>query len=190
MEGELARHEEMMIDYAVALTFPSEFAKKLNGLREKYNQNVGYTIEPHLTLVYPFLPEVNIGIIEEKLDEAGKRTKPFTLLLKGIEYFEGVNNVAYAAIENKEPVTALHADIMRSLNGLIKEEYTDGQYNIDKFIPHVTIGEQIPDDVFPTVKRKFSDYELHYETEITSFTLFSGSEDGVWKKAEIFGLSG
>ena len=179
-----------MIDYAIALIFPGAIAKELNVLREKYLHYVGYTIEPHLTLVYPLLLEVDISLVKEKLDAVSKRTKPFTLILNGIEYFEGKNNVAYAAIKDKQPVVALHIDIMRSLNGLIKEEYTAGQYNLERFTPHVTIGEQIPEDVFPAVKNRFSGYRLHYEIEMDSFVLFSAGEDGVWKPNCLFKLSG
>ena len=178
-----------MIDYAVALTFPSEVTERLSRLREKYNQYVGYTIEPHLTLVYPFLPKDNISIIKEKLKAVAKRTKPFTLVLNGIKYFEEENNVAYAAVKNKQPVVDLHIDIMSSLKGLITEEYTDGMYDFERFTPHVTIGEQIPDEVFLTVKKVFSDYELHHEIEIVSFVLFSADENGIWKPTCVFELS-
>ena len=180
----------MHILYTVALTFPSEVEEGLSRLKEQYNQYVNYTIEPHLTLVYPFVPEVDIVIINEKLEAVAKRTKPFTLVLDGIEYFEGTNNVAYAAVENKRPVIDLHTDIIQSLKGLTKEPYTDGKYNLEGFTPHVTIGEQIPDEVFAIVKKQFSDYKLHHEIKIVSFSLFSSGEDGIWKSAHVFELSG
>jgi 2'-5' RNA ligase len=79
---------------------------------------------------------------------------------------------------------------MRSLNGLIKQEYTDGQYNFERFTPHVTIGEQMPDEVFLSVKKRFSGYKMRYEIEMASFVLFSADEDGVWKRKRVFSLSG
>jgi len=151
---------------------------------------MNYIDIPHLTLVYPFVPEVDITIVNEKLEALAKRIKPFTLVLDGIEYFEGDNNVAYIAIEDKRPVIDLHTDIMHSLNGLIKEEYTDGQFNLERFTPHVTVGERIPDEVFLTVKKTFADYQLHYEIEIGSFPLVSSGEDGIWKTVRVFELSG
>ena len=180
----------MTIDYAIALTFPAEVAEKLSSLREEYNRYVGYTIEPHITLAYPFLPEVDIATIKEKLQAVAKRTKPFSLVLNGIEYFEEANNVAYAAVENKRPVIDLHTDIKHSLDGLIKDEYTEGIYNLERFTPHATISEQIPDEVFPIIKKALADCVLHYEIKITSFTLFSADEDGIWKPACSYQLSG
>jgi 2'-5' RNA ligase len=179
-----------MVNYAVVLTFPGDVAEELNKLRSDYNQYVRYRIEPHLTLVYPFLPLRNIDTVDEKLAAVGKRTKPFTLILDGIGYFEGENNVVYAAIEDEEHVKALHNEIMHSLSELIKEEYTDGQYDLDRFVPHVTLGEQIPDELLPSVKERFATYKLHNEVEVSSFVLVSAGEDGVWKRNRSFGLSG
>ena len=76
----------MTTDYAVVLTFPGDIAESLNKLREKHNKYTGYTIEPHLTLVYPFVPQGDITTVNEKLDAVAGRTKPFTLILNGIEY--------------------------------------------------------------------------------------------------------
>jgi len=78
---------------------------------------------------------------------------------------------------------------MSSLEGFITEENTDGMYDFKRFIPHVTIGEQIPDEVFPTVKKLFLDYELYYEVTISSFTLFSSGEDAIWKPERVFEFS-
>jgi len=175
--------------YAVALTFTGEVAKELSRLREKYNRYVSYTIEPHLTLEYPFVPEVDLSIINEKLKAVARRTRPFTLVLSGIEYFEGTSNVAYVAVENKRTVVDLHTDIVYSLKGLIGEGDKEG-YKLERFIPHVTIGECIPSEVFPTVKKRLSDYELHYESEIVSFVLFSVGKDEKWEPARVFELSG
>ena len=61
-------------------------------------------------------------------------------MLNGIEYFEGTNNVAYVAVENKWPVIGLHTDIVYSLKGLIEESDKEA-YKLERFTPHVTIGE-------------------------------------------------
>jgi 2'-5' RNA ligase len=174
--------------YAVVLTFPGEVAEGLNRLREKYNRYVSYTIGPHLTLEYPFTPMVDVAIINTRLEAVAKRTKPFTLVLSEIKYFEGANNVAYVAVKDRRLVVDLHVDIFHSLEELVKEEY-DGRYALKHFTPHVTIGEHIPDEVFPAVKKEFSDYKLDYRSEVASFALFSGGMDGVWEPVRVFGLS-
>lgn len=117
------------------------------------------------------------------------RTKPFTLRLGVIEYFEGWNNVAYITIINKQPVIDLHTDIVLSLKELIKD-IDRVTYELDKFIPHVSIGELIPDDAFLTVKKRFSNYSPSYECKIESFSLFVGYENNIWKSEQTFEMTG
>ena len=174
--------------YAVVLTFSDEHVKELNKLREKYQRYVSYTIVPHLTLKYPFTLIADIAIVNDKLKAVAGKIKPFTLVLNGIEFFEGINNVAYAAIENKRPVIALHAEIVHSLKGLVKEE-DEEIYELDRFTPHVTMGESIPEDVFPAIKKMLADYDLHLECQISAFSLYAGTWDGVWKLESVFELS-
>jgi 2'-5' RNA ligase len=176
----------MTIDYAIALTFPIEVVDELDSLREEYNRYVSYLIEPHITLVYPFQPEVDIAIIKEKLEAVARRTKPFTLVLNGINYFEGGNNVAYVTIENMHPVRELHRSIVNSLSKSVKE--LPG-YNFSEYIPHITIGEKIPEVILPIIKKKLANYRIHYECRIDYFSLFS-EDNRVWSQKRVFKLSG
>ena len=177
--------------HAIVLTFPDEVARVLSELRElvKHQQYVSYRIEPHLTLKQPFMPDVDITVINERLRAVAERTMPFTLVINGIEYFEETNNVAYAAVENKQPVIELHTNIVHTLNGLVKQEDTE-TYEVERFTPHVTIAESIPEDVFPSISEALSDYELHLECEISAFALYSGTWDGAWEPVSVFKLSG
>ncbi|MFC1954623.1 2'-5' RNA ligase family protein [Chloroflexota bacterium] len=178
-----------MTQYAAALVFPAELSGWIDALRQEYLRYVNYSIEPHITLVYPFMPETDITVINKKIKQVAERTNSFTLILNGFEYFDGKNNVAYIAIENKQPVADLHYDINQSIGELVKDEF-NGRFNLHSFISHVTIGEQIPNEVLRVAKKRLSEIEAHYEADITSFTLFCGSEDGVWTPAEVFLLTG
>jgi len=175
--------------YAVALTFSEEVEKRLTTLGEDYLQYKKYTIIPHLTLLYPFAPVFSLFRVKEQLERVAKRTVEFNIILNGIEYFEGEHNVAYAAIENKRAVKKLHADIIESLDGLIKEWYTDGKYNLENFIPHVTIINNIPSRILPDVKKRFSRRKLRYENKIAGFSLFA-ELSGDWQISRVFNFSG
>jgi len=175
--------------YAVVLTFNGEIEEVFSRLREDYQQYINYTIVPHITLVYPFVPVFSLFRVIEQLKQVAKQTKQFGITLNRIEFFENGNNVAYAAIEKKRAVKKLHTDIIKSLDGLIKEWHTDGQFNLEKFVPHVTIGERIPAAVFPDIKKRLSKYILHYQDNITELRLFS-EENGDWEINRVFKLSG
>jgi 2'-5' RNA ligase len=175
--------------YAIALTFSEKTAEKINNLRTDYQEFSDYVIDPHITLVYPFSPVFSLFLIYEQLEKIAKRTKQFSVVLNGIEFFENGNNVVYAALENRRTVKKLHTDIITSLEGLIKEWRTDGNFNLEMFVPHVTIGEHIPDSLFPDIKKQYSKYWIHYEEKITSFTFFHEKE-GIWEKKRVFELAG
>ena len=177
--------------YAVALILPDEIGKELDRLRNEFSTNMVYIPIPHLTLVYPFTPAIDVSALVDKLKQVAETTVPFTITLNGIGYFEGKNNVAYVAVNSIEPVINLQRKIIFSLAGLLKDELKDeqGNFNLDRFVPHVTIGELIPDEILTEFKRHFSKYITHYETEVTSFSLFVRNEDGRWMTDNRFALA-
>jgi 2'-5' RNA ligase len=181
----MARKERI---YSIGLTFSEEIENVLNKMRKDFQQYIDYIIVPHITLVYPFAPIFSLYQIYEQLGRVAKRTKQFDITLKGIKYFNNENNVVYAAIKNRRPVKKLHTDIIKSLDGYIKETKTDGKFNLDSYIPHVTIGSHIPDKVFEKIKKRFSRYKLHFEDKITFISLFA-EDKGIWERTRIFELA-
>jgi 2'-5' RNA ligase len=175
--------------YAVVLTFSGEIEKVFTRLHEEYPEYTRPSIVPHITLVYPFVPVFSLFQINEQLTKVARRTKHFKIVLNGIEFFEDGNNIAYAAVQNRRAVKRLHTDIVKSLEGLIKEWYTDGRFSYEKFVPHVTISGRIPADLFPDIKKKLSRYRLHYEDRITDFNLFS-EDNGSWQLNRVYELTG
>ncbi|MFA5308276.1 MAG: 2'-5' RNA ligase family protein [Dehalococcoidales bacterium] len=175
--------------YAVALIFNGEVEKALAGLHRDFQQYVTYTLVPHITLVYPFTPAGGIESVIHRLDDIGKSHRPFRLTLEGIKYFETVNNVAYVAVKEQEALKAFVDTIVKSIRGVITGYYAEKDYDPAHYIPHLTIGEKIPHDVFPEVKKRFADYPISHECEITRFTL-AGEADGQWETLKVFRLEG
>jgi 2'-5' RNA ligase len=173
--------------YAVVLTFSEAIENVLSKMRLEFQQYIDYIIVPHITLVYPFAPIFSLYQINEQLEKVAKRTKQFNITLNGIKYFEKENKVVFAAIQNRRPVKKLHIDIIKSLDGYIKELDTDGKFNLDNYMPHVTIGSHIPDSIFENVKIRFSRYSLHYVDKITCINLF-GEDKGDWERMRVFDL--
>ncbi|MDD5338068.1 MAG: 2'-5' RNA ligase family protein [Dehalococcoidales bacterium] len=175
--------------YAIVLTFSEDIENVLSKMRRDFQRYIDHFIVPHITLVYPFTPVFSMYQIYDELGKVAKRTSPFDITLKGIKYFDNGNNVAYAAIKNRQPVKKLHTDIVKSLDGYIKETETDGKFNLDNYIPHVTIGSHIPDKVFKNIKLRFSKYKLYFEDEITFINLFVENK-GVWERTRVFEMAG
>ncbi len=173
--------------YAVALVLSDKTAEKLSQLRTDYQQVMDYNIIPHITLVYRFSPVFSLFQINEQLEKVAKRYEQFNITLNGIGFFENGNNVVYASLENIRPVKKLHTDIIGSLESFIKEWHTDGEYNLERYVPHVTIGSKIPDSIFPEIKKKYARYRLNYEDTITHFSLFS-EKRGTWERKRVYKL--
>jgi 2'-5' RNA ligase len=174
--------------YAIVLTFSDEIENVFNKLRANFQQYIDYTIVPHITLVYPFAPVFSLYPVVEQLEKVAKRNKPFNIILNGVKYFENGNNVVYAAIQYRRAVKKLHIDMVKSLDGLIKERNAEGKFNYEKFVPHVTIGEHIPAGAFQDIKKRFARYQIHFEDNITRFSLFV-EEKGNWERKRLFNLA-
>ena len=146
-------------------------------------------ITPHITLVYPFSPVFSLFQINEQLFKIAARHVPFSINLNGIGFFENGNNVVYAALENIKPVKKLHMDMVKSLESFIQYWNIEADYNLEKYVPHVTIGAKIPDNVWPEIKKKYSRYKFHFEETVTQFTLFS-EKKGTWERKRVYKLEG
>jgi 2'-5' RNA ligase len=178
--------------YAVVLTISGEAGQEINRLRTNYSEFMNYRIEPHITLEFPFVPSVDLATVNQRLEAAAQRTRPFTLIMSGIKYFEAGNNVAYVAIENEEPVITLHRDIHNSLSGILTGEHKM-EYALERYTPHVTICEHIPDDVFPRIKRDLAEYQPRYRVEVVSLDLYSTTHEEtyrIWQPIRSFQLTG
>ena len=180
--------EDRKITYAIALILSTQTAEKLNKLRTDYQEANNYSVNPHITLVYPFSPVFSLFQVNEQLDKVARRHKQFNVILNHIAFFENGNNVVYAALHNNRTVKSLHMDIFRSLEGLIQEWNIEADYNLEKYVPHVTIGAKIPDNVFPVVKKQYSTYRIYSEDVINRFVLFS-EINGNWERKRVFELT-
>ncbi len=172
--------------YAVALTMNGKAKTELSELRARFYKYMKYDIEPHVTIMYPFTPVGNISDIHTKLSEIVEHAKPFLLVLNSVRYWEGLNNVAYVAVQNRLPVFNLHVAIIHTLQGLTTGDTT---YNLQNFAAHLTITEHIPTEDLPNLKKELSVLEPKYRVRITSFTLFENepSKKGkTWKPNQIF----
>jgi 2'-5' RNA ligase len=179
--------EDRKITYAIALLLSNQTAVKLSKLRTDYQQATGYIVNPHITLVYPFSPVFSLFQVNEQLEKVARRHRQFNVILNHIAFFENGNNVVYAALHNNRTVKSLHMDIFRSLEGFIQEWNIEADYNLEKYVPHVTIGAKIPDSIFPDIKKKYAMYRIYCEDVINRFILFS-DDNGNWERKRVYEL--
>jgi 2'-5' RNA ligase len=174
------------LQYAIVLTFPREIEKELQELRIKYNKTLTQIV-PHITLKQPFQLLVDESIIRKKLHEITENITPFTIEFHGLSYFENEKNTAYIALKDKTQVTELHKRIVYTLQGKV-DEINKEPYELENFIPHATIGENIPSEDIKRIKQELSSYNPSYVISIDSFSLYSANDNLQWKPVERFEL--
>lgn len=177
-----------VITYAVALILSNKTADKLSKFRTEYQQEMDYIITPHITLVYPFSPVFSLFQVNEQLDKIARKHRQFEIVLDHMGFFENRKNVVYAALENIRQVKKLHTDIVKALESYIQYWNIEANYNLENFIPHVTISANIPDVLFPEIKWKYSRYSFHYEETVKQFSLFSAVK-GTWERKRVYRLT-
>jgi 2'-5' RNA ligase len=170
----------------IGLLFPEHVSKKIDEFRIRYGNPRVRAVVPHITLKQPFSTTVEIGIILERLQHVAEKTPPFSVLLKRFEYFETERTMAYIAIDDAKPVSNLHSQIVHALHGL-----TEGgdEYEFDRFIPHITINDEIPKDRLSSFKSELATYEFSMEAILDTFVLFANDGTG-WKHIHTFHLTG
>ena len=80
-------------------------------------------------------------------------------------------------------------EIVIAIRQHITGYYAGDTYHPDHLIPHMTIGEKIPPHIFPEVKKRFAEYQIHREIEVTEFAL-AGESAGLWQQLKTFKLRG
>ena len=171
--------------YAVVLTFPQEITKGIEVLRNKYNKSE-YEIVPHITLKMPFRIFTDKKQVIETLNKIAKKTESFEIKMNGISYFENpTSSAVYIALKDNLSVYNLHKTIVFALNGLI-QEVGKVNFELDNYIPHITIGESISNLDVQKVKQELSTYKPSHTIFIDSFSLFSADDNLKWKYIKKF----
>jgi 2'-5' RNA ligase len=184
--------------YGIALVLPDKIGKELEKLRNGFGKYMYYIPIPHITLIHPFIPKVSLKLISDRLSQIAERTKPFRLSLSGIEYSEHIKNKtqmkAHITIITKQPIIDLYHAINSFIIGPLKD--SQGNLILDSYSPELIIGQNIPDDVFPKIKKKLSKETAKFEVEVSTLGLFirnpefATNQGAEWTLVEEFQLTG
>ena len=173
-----------MAQYAIGLILSETFEKELQQLRDGFADSMVYLPVPHITLAYRFEINTSAEQLNDRLSQVALTRGTIILVFEEAGYFQDKVNTAYLAIRNPQPVIGLHYDIYNRINDLLPDGFED-PFKGGNYVPHLTIGTDIPDDVFLSLKNRLDKTQIHFETEVNSFSLY---EDG--KGKSVFKLSG
>jgi len=166
--------------YLIVILPPKEVIKTMDKYRRLYAKYTSYTIPPHITVYPPFFLR---GITERrfitKLVNDFSKTKCGKVTLNSIDYFKGVNNVAFVKPDSKSSkyITNLLVKTLKSLKGYTKSVYSEYSPTPDKFNPHMTIAEKIPNNSLSKIKEELKNFKHVFSFKIESIFVFKKVTD-------------
>jgi 2'-5' RNA ligase len=151
----------------------------IDSYRIKYARYTSYVIVPHITLAPPFFIE-KVSPIEIilSLEENYEGLLQFEIILGKINFFEGTNNVAFVQPDagSSECIRNILRKTTSILKNRIRNAYNGYYFTPEKFVPHLTIAESIPENIFPKIKAELRSLVFSYTFLVDSVFLFKQSE--------------
>ncbi|QNO14263.1 2'-5' RNA ligase family protein [Alkalicella caledoniensis] len=109
----------------------------INKIRQKYDPLSNH-VRPHITLVFPFLSNIEYIELKEHLEDTLASLDPFTLKLKDITPVKSFGNYLFLNIcEGKSELTEIHNKLYTG----ILEEHHPQWLKVGSFYPHLTVGK-------------------------------------------------
>lgn len=163
--------------YGVAI-FPEKKIQDIaNSYRKRYDPHYSL-IPPHITLKDPFdMAEKDLPAAIDHLEKVAKETEPFEICFHKVSSFYPTNNVVYLSIQDRDALTRLHEKIN---SGMLYHEH---RYS---FIPHLTIGQKLPEDELHDVYGSLRMKEFNLKTTVDRFHLLYQLENGSWSIYQTF----
>ncbi|WNG45091.1 endonuclease [Archangium minus] len=140
----------------VVLIPPEELWAPIQALRAVHDSKYARWM-PHVTLLYPFVPEEYFGEAEALFTEALRDIKPFEVSLSGFGYFEHRSDVTAWLRPDDHPHGALKALRAALVAALPRREAQTREFEHD-FRPHLTVG-QLPRAAAADTRRTLSAWE-------------------------------
>lgn len=122
---------------AVVIIPPEETWGPIQEIRKIHDRQI-YRWMPHITLLYPFRPEIQYSELEREFLDICKFFEPFQIHLKKFNYFNH-GRQRYTLWLNPEPV-----DLIRNLQAKILKivpDCSDVNKYTNGFRPHLSVGQ-------------------------------------------------
>ena len=134
---------------------------------------------PHVTLLFPFVPEDSFGEAEALLRDVLRDIEPFEVMLSGFGYFEHSSDVTAWLRPEARPHGALEA-LHAALAKVFPRGESRGREPEFDFTPHLTVG-QLPRAPAATIRRTLATWERDWRPirfEVSDVCLTSKRGDG------------
>jgi 2'-5' RNA ligase len=183
-----------MQTYALIVIPPPEIISFVDGYRKRFAKYTDYIIPPHFTIYPPFYNDFSSEPdLIEKLITTFSKIMPAQIALSSINYFEGVNNVAFfePSPDSSSYLIKLLTEATNGLKGKVKNVYEDYNFSPEKYKPHMTIAEKIPEDKFRSIKNELNKIQVNSNFISDCVYLYKQVDDSpVWSEVIKLPLGG
>ncbi|ADC50866.1 hypothetical protein BpOF4_14075 [Alkalihalophilus pseudofirmus OF4] len=165
--------------YGIAL-FPTKKLQDLaNSFRMRYDSHYAL-IPPHITVKEPFeISDDNLPYITSKLRDIAKSSSPVEIDVYKVDTFSPQSNTIFFKIKEHETLSELYAK-------LHQEPFEENTKY--KFIPHVTIGQDLSNDEVADVVGRLKMKKIEHHEVIDRMQLLYQLENGSWTVYETYRL--
>lgn len=165
----------------VAIEVPEPWRSELVVARDRYSSAEVSTIPPHITLLPPAdVPEWQLDAVQAHLARVAEDCPAFDVRLRGTATFRPVSPVVFlSVVEGISGCERLERGIRSGV--LLRRRHFP-------YHPHVTLAQEVADDVLDQAFDEFVDYSARFAAE--AFTLSVRDESGAWSRLTEFTLRG
>jgi len=159
--------------YYIAILPPepcySYVLKQKEYFAEHHESKASLKSPPHITVHMPFkLKEKKELILQEKLKSLTVNRKSFNLLIDGYGHFN--ERVVYLHVNKPDGLQLLFEEVRKCMK--INFNQFNADYKNRGYNPHITIAfRDLKKEEFRKVWPKLKDKEVHFDFEVSSFTL-------------------
>lgn len=165
----------------VAIEIPEPFGSQLIAARRAVRDPQAAKVPAHVTLLPPtLLDDAYLDAVCEHLEQAASEQEPFTMLLRGTGTFRPVSEVVFVAL-------AMGISECEKLERRVRSDILSQKLRFN-YHPHVTIAHDIDPAGLDEAFEMMADFEAEFLVD--KFTLFTYTDEGVWRRTADFHLGG
>jgi len=147
-----------MTTFGLVIDVPEPGRGSLQAARSLLGDPEGLTIPPHITLVAPLtIDPTEMSDVVAHVVGAAEQTEPFFVHLRGTATFRPVSPVVFVALS--EGISRCEE---------LERRIRTGPLAIDlrfPYHPHVTVAQELPDDVLDRAFHQLADYDFRFRVE-------------------------
>lgn len=165
----------------IAIEIPEPYGTALQEARAAFGDPFANDIPPHITLLGPTVLDMSaLDEASAHLERVAARFSPFQVILRGSGTFRPVSPVVFV-------VVAQGIAECEKLEGAVRSGVLDQELRFN-YHPHVTVAHEVDDEALDLAFEEMAGFEASFE--VTCIHLYEHGDDGVWRPARRFDLTG